>query len=189
MSTLKTKILKLRDEGKTYNEISNELGCSKGTISYHCGVGQKEKTAKRRYNFRKNSHPYLEKTYRFQEKYTLKNKRSNKKHWRKIMTDKIYDFHKTKQGTSMIIDGETSFTVEDVINKFGEHPICYLTGDLINIYETSSFNFDHIIPRSRGGENTLDNLGICTKEANFAKGDMTPKEFLEFCKKVVEKLS
>lgn len=33
---MKENILKLRKEGKSYNEIRNILGCSKGTISYHC---------------------------------------------------------------------------------------------------------------------------------------------------------
>ena len=39
---LKTEILKLRELGKTYNQISKELNCGKGIISYHCrmnGVG------------------------------------------------------------------------------------------------------------------------------------------------------
>ena len=43
----KDEILRLRSEGKTYNEIQRELGCSKGTISYHLGDGQKEKSNKR----------------------------------------------------------------------------------------------------------------------------------------------
>lgn len=33
---MKEDILKLRKEGKSYNEIKNILGCSKSTISYHC---------------------------------------------------------------------------------------------------------------------------------------------------------
>jgi DNA-binding CsgD family transcriptional regulator len=33
---MKENILNLRNEGKSYNEISKILGCSKGTISYHC---------------------------------------------------------------------------------------------------------------------------------------------------------
>ena len=33
---LKNKIIKLRRENKTYDEIKNLLGCSKATISYHC---------------------------------------------------------------------------------------------------------------------------------------------------------
>ena len=33
---MKQKILELREQGKSYNEISKILGCSKGTVSYHC---------------------------------------------------------------------------------------------------------------------------------------------------------
>ena len=33
---LKNRIISLYKEGKTYNEISKILRCSKGTISYHC---------------------------------------------------------------------------------------------------------------------------------------------------------
>ena len=34
----KEKILSLRKDGKTYNEIMNELHCAKSTISYHCKI-------------------------------------------------------------------------------------------------------------------------------------------------------
>jgi hypothetical protein len=44
---LKEKILKLKSEGKSYRQIQKILGCSKGTIAYHLGDGQKQKTAKR----------------------------------------------------------------------------------------------------------------------------------------------
>ena len=40
----KEQILKLRDNGYSYRDIQKEYGFSKGTISYHCGEGQKEKT-------------------------------------------------------------------------------------------------------------------------------------------------
>jgi hypothetical protein len=36
MSELKENILKLRKEGFNYDEIKQQLNCSKGTISYHC---------------------------------------------------------------------------------------------------------------------------------------------------------
>ena len=35
-SSIKEKIINLRKKGKSYNEISKELNCSKATISYHC---------------------------------------------------------------------------------------------------------------------------------------------------------
>ena len=44
---MKEKILELFEQGKSYSEIQSILGCSKGTISYHVGVGQKEKTMTR----------------------------------------------------------------------------------------------------------------------------------------------
>lgn len=33
---MKDDILKLREQGLTYNEIVNKLGCSKSTVSYYC---------------------------------------------------------------------------------------------------------------------------------------------------------
>jgi len=41
-SVLKGKIIDLRKQGKIYKEISEELGCSKSTVSHHCrkaGIG------------------------------------------------------------------------------------------------------------------------------------------------------
>lgn len=43
----KENILKLRSEGKSYRQIQYILGCSKGTIAYHLGPGQKDKTKER----------------------------------------------------------------------------------------------------------------------------------------------
>jgi transposase len=40
----KDNILTLHAEGKSYREIEKILGCSKGTIAYHLGKGQREKT-------------------------------------------------------------------------------------------------------------------------------------------------
>ena len=50
----KEEIFKLRSEGKTYSQIQKQLGCSKGTIAYHLGEGQKEKTKDRSSRSRTN---------------------------------------------------------------------------------------------------------------------------------------
>lgn len=44
---LKEKILKLRKQGKSYNQISKELSCSKGTISFHCSKLEENKSIKK----------------------------------------------------------------------------------------------------------------------------------------------
>ena len=59
-------------------------------------------------------------------------------------------------------------------------------GEQLDITKPRDYVFDHMIPRSRGGDNSLDNLGLCTKQANMAKSDLTPEEFIQFCKKVLE---
>lgn len=43
MSELSDRIFALREDGASYNQIVEELGCSKGTIAYHCGTGVKDK--------------------------------------------------------------------------------------------------------------------------------------------------
>jgi len=40
---LKEKIIALADKGLSYHQIQKRLGCSKSTISYHLGEGQKYK--------------------------------------------------------------------------------------------------------------------------------------------------
>ena len=44
---MKKKILTLRAQGKLYKDIAEEVGCSKATVSYYCGKGQKEMNTKR----------------------------------------------------------------------------------------------------------------------------------------------
>jgi 5-methylcytosine-specific restriction endonuclease McrA len=50
---------------------------------------------------------------------------------------------------------------------------CQYTGKQLNRDELS---VDHIIPSSRGGENTWENLVTCEKSLNTWKADRTPKE-------------
>ena len=58
--TLKEKILELKAKGCSYNIIKEKLGCSKGTICYHVGVGQKDKTGKRRRDGRSRIRKFLQ---------------------------------------------------------------------------------------------------------------------------------
>jgi predicted transcriptional regulator len=50
---LKEKIVELRNQNKTYDEIKKILGCSKSTIAYHLSEGQKQKTLDRTHKSRR----------------------------------------------------------------------------------------------------------------------------------------
>jgi CRISPR/Cas system Type II protein with McrA/HNH and RuvC-like nuclease domain len=167
---MKDKILKLRDEGKTYTEIKKILGCSKGTISYHCGEGQKEKSKKRLRNFRKLN--------------SLTKKIENFKS--RGLYNKSRDFQRNREKGIYIKGREFNFTQEDVLSYLTANSICYLTGEKIDLTEPSTYSLDHIHPVSKGGDNSLSNLGLTLKTVNKSKNDLTVTEFINLCKTVLE---
>jgi DNA-binding MarR family transcriptional regulator len=60
MTALSENIHRLHKLGYSYNQIKAQLGCSKGTISYHLGAGQKEKTVTRTRDSRNNIRKYIQ---------------------------------------------------------------------------------------------------------------------------------
>lgn len=172
---MKEKILKLREEGKSYRDIAKELNCNTSLISYYCGEGQKEKRIKSVMNRKKNN-PLAVRVETF--KYN-----GNKRKRNLVETTRKFQKRDGNETNSTI---ETSFNYKDVLNKFGEETNCYLTGDKINLLKDNNYQFDHIIPASRGGNNSLENLGILLSEVNYMKRNLTKEEFLQFCKKVLE---
>ncbi len=157
---MKEKILNLRAEGKTYNQIVEILGCSKSTVCYYCGQGQLAKTKERNKAFYTKRGGLYKKLKGYCLDYGSKDCR------RKRTNAKLLNF-------------------DLVQRKIGENPICYLTGEPIDTSDLASYSLDHINPISKGGDSSLENLGITTRKANQSKSDLTHKEFLELCKKVL----
>jgi hypothetical protein len=58
---LAAEIVRLRSEGKTYDQIKAVLNCSKGTISYHLGPGQPEKLKARSDGYRAKVRNFIQK--------------------------------------------------------------------------------------------------------------------------------
>lgn len=171
------KLKLYRKLGLSYRQISKVTKTPYSSVVYYCDDNFRRK----RCNEFRSLHPYKVKLNTFlYQKHNLKSKKTKfSTNCTKLLSAKIRNFH--PKGVNKM-----NFTYQDVLNKFGEHPKCYLTGEEIDIYKPRTYNFDHIIPSSRGGQSTLDNLGICTKQANQAKSDMTPDEFIYFCKKILE---
>lgn len=57
---MKARILELHALGASYRQIQAQLGCSKGTIAYHLGVGQKLKATKRQRDRRNHIRKFLQ---------------------------------------------------------------------------------------------------------------------------------
>lgn len=81
---------------------------------------------------------------------------------------------------------DPTFTFLDILMKFGENPICYLTGEPINIYNASDYSIDHKIPLAQKGPYTLENAGLTKLQVNLCKNALNPEEFIELCWKVAQ---
>lgn len=172
---LKEKILELRSKGFSYRQIANQLKCSRSTIGYWCRPDQKEK---------------------------VKRNRQNRLYWKTILTRKINRFKNSKP--SSIVRHKSNWKVKIVrgvkqfcditkmknwgskqfLEKFGTKTVCYLTGREIDLIK-DNYNFDHIVPVSKGGTGDIDNLGITVPIANRSKSDMTLEEYLDLCEEVL----
>jgi hypothetical protein len=80
---------------------------------------------------------------------------------------------------------EKPFHAKDVIEKFGESPVCYLTGLPIDYENTETYQLDHFIPLSAGGNSSLENLRLCHPIANAMKRDFDMETLLRFCQLII----
>ena len=178
-SLLAPKIKALREQGLSFKQIQKALNCSLSSVSYHLSPGQKQRTKERRKLVPYNTYLQVKRTHfqnpivRTQNK-TKPKPALTKRQMSKAITDKAYRFQK-----------DAKFTYKDVHAKFGDHFQCALTGRPLSWNKPQEYEYDHILPVARGGNNTLENLQILCTDANRAKSDMTEDEFLELCKEVV----
>ena len=166
MTELGKKILELKSQGLTQAEISRKLDCSSGTVNYWCNP-KENKRAKERVKKRREENPLMgrleKKIDGFIERRTIDKNDSKKR-------------TKSHRG----------WTATDALNHLGgQHTKCYLTGRILNL-EIDEYELDHIIPYSKSGDYSLNNMGITIPSANRSKYDLTLNEYLDLCKEVLE---
>jgi len=66
------------------------------------------------------------------------------------------------------------------------HGRCFWCGHQFT--KNSKVTIDHVIPFSRGGTDTIDNLQVCCRECNHMKGHLFPDEWIERLEHVIDRL-
>lgn len=176
MKELGIKIHELRRRGYSYSKIKEEVNCSLSTVGYYLGEDQKMKSYKRLQKRRSEPESVLrEKIYQFRWK------RGTDKN----VMSKIRDFQR-RNHSKLNTSQEKNFTIDEFLLKIGNPPRCYLSGELIDLYDTKSYSLDHIISSSTGGNNSLDNAGLISTSINKMKSDLSVEEFLQKCIQVLK---
>jgi 5-methylcytosine-specific restriction endonuclease McrA len=183
MSELKHKILELRQMGLSYDMIKSKLLCSKSTISYYCGENQSNKR-----NIRQRKRRSLNVLNNKIESFLHRKQNSifefkETRNVRKILQIKLRGFSMDRKTKKV----KQKFSLQELIDKIGDNPKCYITGRPIDLTDGKSYHLDHIIPISKGGDNSLSNCNIACKEANQAKHNLSYEEFVQLCKEVIIK--
>lgn len=165
---MKEKVLELKAKGYNQREISQMLNLSKSSVSYHCNPNEPAQTRARTKLARsKNAQTNLQ---------------------RKV--DSFRSIHnksrKLEKAVKRFTNDEKKFNKTDVLEKFSQQTVCYLTGEPIDLLADDDYSFDHIVPKSRGGDNSIENLGITKATVNYSKHAMTDEEYIQLCLKVVK---
>ena len=183
MSKLKQDILDLRKQSYSYDKIKAQLSCSKSTISYYCGENQSYKRSIRQKK-RRSINILSNKIESFlHRKYNCAPEFQETRDIHKILQIKLRGFSMNKKTKQV----KQKFSLQDLIDKIGDDPKCYITGRPIDLKDGRSYHLDHIVPVSKGGDNSIDNCNIACKEANQAKHNLSYQEFIELCKEVINK--
>ena len=180
MTPLNKKIIALRQKQFSFKQIAKQLNCSLSTVSYALRKKTRDKAKKKFDDIPIHIRKIRKKIYSFKNPRVPKNEKpawyisKSPRQISKAISTKASRFQRTM-----------TFNYKDVHKKYGDHFPCALTGRPIDFYKPETYEYDHIQPISRGGDNTISNLQLLCPEANQAKGSLTDQEFIELCKEVV----
>ena len=185
------QILKLKEEGFNQSQIAKKLGCSPSTVCWHLNP---EKQLKKSQERKKKIAPHIAKWQRNISRFSTAKTKNKEKREIKDLTfseasakfrGRLKDYAKKHKSDT---ERTKMVNIAKVVEKYNiteekTKIICRYTGDVLDWKKPEECEIDHEYPRSKGGENTIENLQILSKLANQAKGDMTHDEFIDFIKK------
>lgn len=182
-----SKIIELRKQGLSYSKISEQLKCSKSTVSYWCNASTRKDVVTR------NQRNKEKEPWKYKLLDALDNFKRRKQGIGREYMDPNYDVKdwnkKFRTAVSEFNSGgkilENKYGYKDVIEAWGGTKVkCYLTGKEIDIM-TDNYQLDHKVPIAKGGTNEISNMRPVLPYANLSKSDMTIEEYLDLCKTVL----
>lgn len=166
----------------------------KGTLSYHFGVGQKEKTLARTRKRRALGGAWLRMVETFTNAKYVEPKEPKEKRGRfwymmvrtfigkKYMTSTIQNYWKNYFWPEKGQKTKDGLTFPEIR--------CIYTGKIGKVDvpkdDPKRISLDHNIPKSRGGSNDISNARPVLKRVNDMKGNMSQDEFIELCREIVD---
>lgn len=98
---------------------------------------------------------------------------------KKLGLNTVRDFLRTDISVEVKKDNSDAVGLMDLLRK--QEFRCALSGKELT---PKNAELDHIVPRSKGGSDDLDNLQWLDKRINRMKGQMSQEQFLDCCRKV-----
>lgn len=153
--SLRDQIIELKSQGLSVKSIAEKLGCTKTNIYYHITPGERERVLVFQRIQRKRNHVILEKRMRQRYENVIKRFRGRKE------------------------EPNTVCSYAEFL-KLSKSKVCNISGRPVDILSPDC-HVDHLIPVSKGGNHSIDNLQLVCKEANMAKYDLSMEELLLLC--------
>ena len=180
MTPLNKQIIALRKKGLNFNQIAKQLLCSKSTVSYALRKKTRDIAKDKNNNYPRHLKKINSKIYSFTNP---RISTQTKAAW--YLNNSPRQISKSISTKASTFQRTMTFNYKDVYAKYGDHFPCALTGRPLEFNEPQTYEYDHILPTSRGGDNSIDNLQLLCPEANKAKGMMTDDEFKDLCREVI----
>jgi 5-methylcytosine-specific restriction endonuclease McrA len=175
-----TQITILEILGVYPTNIAKVVNCNRARISQ---LRNKEQYAAKQKQIHQSKLNDLEYIVRRRITQFCRDRRRKKRKWSEVKS--------FRQMISKRINGFTRgekqmFHFDELMEKIGDNPRCAMTGRTINLQNRKSWQLDHIIPSSKGGDDTLENCQLVCTEANQSKANMTEQEHLNLCREILE---